>query len=175
VSLRAGLWLSVVLMLVGLVLMFGWSAPRIEAGGLAPFDSRTGGYSYGEAVAFLSALTAEGRAAYLGPQRVADTIFPIGFVGVLALGTVLALRRWSVILAAVAALVPLGYFVFDMLENAAVAGLLRGGVEGLTPEAVARASALTLWKFRFVDVALVLLALAWAARGVAWSRQARGR
>ncbi|GKY88925.1 hypothetical protein [Sinisalibacter aestuarii] len=172
-SLRAAFWLSLALMMAGVALMVLWSAPRIEAGGLRPFDIRTGGYTYDEARAFLAALTPEGLAAYLGPQRLADTIFPIGFLGVLALGIVLGLRRWSVALAVALALVPLGYFVLDMLENAKVAGLLRAGPDGLTPDMVARASAITLWKYRLVNASLAILGLAWAARGVAALRRGR--
>lgn len=167
-------WISVALMLAGVAAIVLWSAPRIEAGGLAPFDTRSGGYGIDDARAFLSALTPAGRAAYLGPQRLADTAFPIGLVGTLALGTVIALRRWSLRLALAAALLPLGYFGFDMLENAAVAGLLRAGPEAITPEAVARASLFTRWKFHFVNAALVVFALAWAAWGVAWLRRRGG-
>jgi hypothetical protein len=175
VNLRRAFWISAALMLAGFAAIVFWSAPRIEAGGLEPFDPRTGGYGHAEAVAFLTALTPEGRAAYLGAQRLADTIFPIGFVGVLALGIVLAYRRWSLPLALAASLVPLAYFVFDMLENAAVAGLLRSAPEAVTPEAVAWASACTVSKFRLVTAALALLALGWGLRGLALLRGRRGR
>ena len=89
-TLARALWLSLALMLAGLALIFLWAAPRIEAGGLAPFDLRTQGYSFAEARAFLTALTPEGRAVYLGPQRVADTIFPVGFAG-----TMMCLVFWG--------------------------------------------------------------------------------
>lgn len=175
-SARATFWLSFALMLAGVAGIVFWAAPRIDAGGLAPFDTRTAGYSYADALAFLEALSPEGRAVYLGPERLADTVFPIGFLGVLALGSYLALRRWSAGLGAVAALVALVYFIFDMLENAAVAGLLKTAPEEVTPEAVARASLFTVWKFHFVNAALVILVLGWSARGIDWMlHKRRGR
>ena len=166
-SLRAAFWVSLALMLGGMAMILFWTGPQIDAGGLEPFDSRTGGYTHAEAVAFLTALTPDGRAVYLGAQRVADTAFPIGFLGVLAIATYAAFRRWSPALAGAAALFPLGYFVFDMLENAAVAGLLAMPPGAVTPEAVARASGYTVWKFRLVDAALGLLVLGWAMRALA--------
>ncbi len=166
-NLRRALWISLGLMLVGMAAIVFWTAPRIEAGGLAPFDTRSGGYGHAEAVAFLSRLTPEGRVSYLGVQRIADTIFPIGLYGLLSLGTFVALRRWSVPLAAGARLLAHGYFVFDMLENAAVAGVLTAGPQAVMPQAVAWASFCTIWKYRFVDAALVVFALGWGARGVA--------
>lgn len=172
-NLRRAFWISAALMLAGIAAILLWSAPRIEAGGLEPFDTRTGGYTHADAVAFLAALTDTGRAAYLGPQRLADTVFPIGLLGVLAFGILIAFRRWSMPLAAVAALVPLGFFAFDMLENAAVAGLLRSGAEAITPGEVARADFYTRWKFHFVNASLGLLALGWAARGIGWMRRRR--
>lgn len=165
---RAAFWLSFALMLGGMAAMLFVSAPRIDAGGLAPFDTRATGYSYDEAVAFVRALSADGHSAYLGPQRIADTVFPIGFLGVLAFGAFFALHRWSLALALLAMLPPLGYFAFDMLENAAVAGLLRAGPDAITPGMVARASFCTIWKYRLVDAALVVLALGWLARAFAW-------
>lgn len=168
------LWISIALMVTGAAAIFLWSAPRIDAGGLAPFDTRSAGYGYDDAVAFLAALSPEGRAAYLGPQRLADTVFPIGLLGTLALGTLLALRGWSLRLALALTLIPLGYFVFDMLENAAVAGMLRAGAEGIAPEDVAWASLCTRWKFALVNTALLVLGLAWLARGVDRLRRDRG-
>jgi hypothetical protein len=151
-------WLSLALMLTGLALIFFWSVPRIEASGIEPFDVRTGGYSYDEAADFLIALTDAGRAAYLGPQRLADTLFPLGFFGVLASATYLALYVRGRIWAGLTIVVPGVYLVFDLLENAAVAGLLRAGADGITPEMVERASSFTQWKFLFVNAALFLLA-----------------
>lgn len=160
------LWLSLALMLAGLAIILLWSAPQIAADGLAPFDTRTQGYDLKEARAFLTALTPDGRAAYLGPERLGDTLFPIGLTGTMMGLTFWGLKRLWRPLAWAALLVPLAYFVADMAENAAVAGLLRTEPADLTAEAVARASAFTVWKFRLVDAALVVTALALAARAL---------
>lgn len=63
-------------------------------------------------------------------------------------------------------LVPLGYFVLDMLENAAVAGMLRAGPDGVTDAQAARANGFTVWKFRFVNLALGLVIVAGLWRGL---------
>jgi len=140
--------------------------PQVVAGsgGIDPFDPRQQGYDFDEAVAYLSALTDPARAAYLGPQRIADTLYPVGFTGAVMLGTYLALRVWTRVGAAVAGLVALIYLVFDMRENAAVAGLLRTDLELVTPEQVAHASSMTVLKFQFVNAALIILAVAIVAR-----------
>ena len=165
-TLARAFWLSLGLMLAGVALIFLWSAPRIEAGGLAPFDLRTRGYSFDEARAFLTALTPEGRAVYLGPQRFADTVFPIGFTGTMVCLVFWALKGLSRPTAWAALALPLAYFAADMAENAAVAGLLRTDPSDLSPEAVARASTITIWKSRLVDVAVATTAMALAARAV---------
>lgn len=166
-SLRRALWISIVVMLAGAAAMVLGTAPRIEAGGFALFDTRTDGYGYDEALAVLTALTPQGRAVYLTAQRVADTVFPIGFLGVLALGNYLTWRRWSRGLALLLTVPPLIYFVFDMLENAAVAGMLRTMPEAVTRDAVVWASFCTVWKFHFVNAALATLLAGLAARAVA--------
>lgn len=67
--------------------LVGWFGPQVQAaaGGLTPFDLRVTGYGLNEAQAFLSALTPEGRAIYLGPIRVDDMIFPMLFTLTLCL------------------------------------------------------------------------------------------
>lgn len=160
------LWLSLALMLAGLALIFLWSAPRIDAGGLALFDLRTEGYTFAEARAFLTALTPDGRAVYLGPQRVADTMFPVGFAGTMMLLCFWGAKRFSRPVAWAALLLPLAYFAADMAENAAVAGLLRTDPANLMPAAVAHASNLTIWKSRLVDAAIAVTALALVARAI---------
>ena len=54
----------------------GATAVIPEAGGMWPFDLRATGYTPSEATAFLAALSADGRAAYLGPVAMLDTLFP---------------------------------------------------------------------------------------------------
>ena len=46
------------------------------AGGAAPFDISPLGYSYEEARAFLEALGEQGRAYYLRPELLLDTVYP---------------------------------------------------------------------------------------------------
>ena len=161
-------WLSVLVSLVGVFLIVFWSAPMVGDAAGPPLDTRTDGYGFEEVRAYLAALGPEATAAYLGPQRIADTIFPIGFLGVLSLGTFLALRSFSSRVAFALSLVSVGYFALDMLENAAVARLLRAGPDGITEAMVALTSVLTVWKFHFVNTALVILVLGWVVRAGRW-------
>lgn len=165
-------WTSFALMLFGMALIFLGSWPVIEAGagGLAAPETRSGGYSEADLAAYVAALTSEARDAYLGPQRIADTLFPLGLLGTLALGTFLALRRFSAAVAALASLPAFVYFVFDMIENSSFANVLRFGV---TPELAARADHATRMKFVFIDIALAVLALALVLRLVARLRAGR--
>lgn len=161
------------LMLAGLGVLVFWTGPIVEAGGIEMFDTRTGGYDLATAREILRSLDDAARSTYLVGQRIADTVFPIGLLGTLSLGLVLALRRWSLAAALALTLVPAAYFVFDMLENAGVARMILAGPEGITGAQVERVAGFTLWKFRFVNAAFVLFALAWIARLGAWGIAAR--
>ena len=150
-------WFSLLVGLVGYGMIALWAMPRIDAGGLPIPELHPAGYDLEDMRRFLSALTDAGRAAYLGPERLADTLFPIGLAGALGSGICLVFRRRNPGLAAALALLPLAYLVVDMMENAALARLLRGGAQALTPEAVARASALTVWKYRLIGASVIAL------------------
>lgn len=118
-----------------------WLAPQLSAQSQGmPFDLRVRGYGLEEAQAYLAALTAEGRAIYLGPIRVNDTIFPV----LMTLLLLVPLRRWRGV-ALLWGLPAVAYGVLDLAENAAVAGILRA--EAVNEAQVALASALTMGKF----------------------------
>ena len=108
--------------LVGAVLSY-WALPQVQAaaGGLEPFDLRWSGYDLTAARAFLTALSAAGRALYLGPVRLIDTAFPI----LLTLTLCLPLRGrppvWF--------LPALACGLLDLAENMTVARLLQIGPE----------------------------------------------
>ena len=152
--------LPVVTALVYAVLV-GWFGPRVQAaaGGLLPFDLRAAGYGTQAARDFLTALTPAGRALYLGPVRINDTIFPVLFTLTLCLPLRGWLWPWFV--------PALGYGLLDLAENIAVARLLRAGPQ-VAAGPVAVASALTMAKFAVVAVAVVLALWAlwtrWRAR-----------
>ncbi len=161
-------WIGVVTAVIGYSLIMFWAAPQFaDADGL-PFDLRKTGYTLAETQSYLASLNAEETAAYLGPERIADTIYPLGLLLTFGLGVYLAVRRWSPVAGLVLALVALAYFGFDMAENAAVAGLLKAGAEGVTQDQVAQASVLSVWKWRLAYPALGLFVLGWAARLIDW-------
>ena len=155
--------------------MLTWTLPVItaQAGGLAPFDMRPGGYSTEEAQAFAAALTPEGRALYLGAQHWLDLAYPLllglALFSGIALLTPAALGRlkWLLPLTAVPAT------LFDWRENALVSRMLRQDGP-LDPGLVAAASRATALKSAFSAVAmtlLLILLLIWL-----WRRwQARNR
>ncbi|MBV7378553.1 hypothetical protein [Maritimibacter dapengensis] len=162
-------WMSVIFLVAGLAAILIWTGPIVEEGGTEIFDTRTSGYDLATARAILESLTDRAREMYLGPQRVADTAFPVGLLGTLAFGTIIAARRWSVKIGYALAVFPIAYFAFDMLENAGVATMIRMGADGITEMLVDRVSGFTIWKFRFVNAALVIFLLIWTLRGIAWA------
>lgn len=161
-------WMSVVFLVVGLGMILLWTGPIIEEGGVEIFDTRTQGYDLATARMILDSLTDRARDVYLGAQRVADTAFPVGLLGTLAFGMIIAARRWSMALGVALALLPFGYFVFDMLENAGVATMIRMGSGEISEPQVQRVSGFTVWKFRLVNASIVVFLILWIARGIAW-------
>lgn len=122
-----------------------------EAGGLMPFDARLTGYTPAEARAFLGALTAEGRGAYLGPVRGLDTVFPIALAALLAWPLLARTRgAWRAL-----ALLPLAYLAADLVENARVAALLLA--EAPSPAAIGAASRATVTKYAFLFLGTIAL------------------
>ena len=135
-----------------------WSAPRIEAiaGGLRLLDMRFTGYSYAEVEAFVKAMGQEGTALYFRWQLWLDTIFP-PLLGAL----IYFVFRWLYpsLPALLIGVIALAYVASDLLENLAVAALLRAGTSGLTPEMAATANQWTQIKWGLALIGLVMLLL----------------
>lgn len=108
-------------------------------------DRRVLGYGMADVQGYLAGMTDEGRLR-LGQLRLLDT----GFPPLLAVAMLGLMRRFQGLRRGLW-LFPLIYCGLDWAENAAVAGLIAG--QGLTAEAVARASVLTQAKYRVLAVA----------------------
>ena len=131
----------------------GATAVIPEAGGMWPFDLRATGYTPSEATAFLAALSADGRAAYLGPVAMLDTLFPP------LLGLLLAslIWRWGRPLLAP---VPFLYVAVDLWENAVVGRILASNDATLAGSA----SNLTQAKYALLAMSLALVWMSWRER-----------
>jgi hypothetical protein len=129
-----------------------------QANGLAPFDLRRSGYSSFEAKQFLDALSPEGAAFYLKVWWPLDTVFLLS----LAIFAGLSIRSlyaggagmWG----SAAKILPVGYVIFDFLENRKVAQMIRDGADALKEATVLSASLMTVMKFVvfYIIVALLL-------------------
>lgn len=130
-----------------------WSALAIgaEANWLPIFDVRATGYSPEAARDFLSVLSEQGRARYLGPMRALDTVFPALLAVTLVLGVWRFFGRSVAIAFSVVAVLAA---ILDYRENAAIADMLRLEPEAVTNEIVRTASALTMSKWACYLVAL---------------------
>ncbi len=130
--------------------------PQLWAGGLAPFDLRLAGYDAEAAGDYLAGLSALGKAAYQGPVRLLDTLFPMLLSAVLLLP--LGARAWRGLTAGTRlalGLPALGYGLLDLAENTAIARLLRAELP-VDSGAVRVASLLTQTKFALLALAVVL-------------------
>lgn len=156
---RRALWLSGGATVVAYAALIGAAQVLLvpETGGLLPFDLRIGGYDAAQAQMFLDGISAAGRAAYLGPVRMLDTVFPVVFGAFLIL---LCRAVWPRVGWLGAVVLPVLYVVFDLWENARVGAMIAQNDAALA----AGASALTQAKF------LVLAMLA-VAIGAAWLKQ----
>ncbi len=135
--LRVLVVLTAVWYLGTLVASFVYLRPE---GAFPPLDSRLLGYRPEAVEAWLMGLTERGRDLLLGPFRWADALFAILLGATLSLAAFATRRRWLAGLALV-------YVVLALAENAAIAAILRAGVEGLDPAMVGRASGLTVGKW----------------------------
>ena len=156
-------WFILAAMLAAWLTMNLWSVPRIEemAGGLRLLDMRFTGYSHAEAQDFVAAIGDQGAALYLGAQFWLDMIFPP------LLGAVLFLAyRWLFpgLPGLIIGTVSLTYVVVDLLENLAVAAMLRAGADGVTPQMAATADQWTTTKWSLALVGLVMLIIGVALR-----------
>jgi hypothetical protein len=157
---RSLFWLIAAATVAVFLVMVLWSFPKIStgAGGLTPFDLLPTGYSEGEARAFLTALTEEGRAFYLAVQHRLDIAYP----ALLALTLVLAFRHLvppGAVRGALMLFAVLG-MGFDYAENWRIAGLLEVPPAEVTREAILRASTSTQLKSLFNTLAQVGLVAA---------------
>ena len=126
------------------------------------FDSRFTGYEAGPAREYLTwiAQSPDALAAYLGPFRQLDTLFPIlltvALCGALWLHTDGShpVRRLLLIGA------PGAYLLMDMMENARVAEMLQTGVE-VADQVIGQASTFTVMKWTLLIVSLLVVTNEW--------------
>ena len=133
-----------------------WTVPQIEAtaGGLRVLDMRFTGYSHKEVQEFVAAIGDEGTALYLGAQYWLDMVFPP------LLGAVIFFFfRWlfPALPGLIIGVISLTYVAADILENLAIAAILRAGINGLTPEMTATANQWTTIKWGVAIIGLVML------------------
>jgi hypothetical protein len=154
--------------LYGIMLL--WSLPHLSAlaGGMKMFDLRPSGYDFETANQIIAALGEQGRSFYLTVQHGLDTAFPALEAAAFAL---YFFRLFSIRIASVLAALAFVGAVFDELENAAVAVMLRAEV--MTPQMVADASQWTVLKSATVMLLLVILLAGFAY--CRWQGRAQAR
>lgn len=138
-------WLIFAVTMAIYLTMVLWSIPYIvsHAMGLMPFDLRFTGYDYEEAALFHEALSDEGRRFYLTVQHSLDGAYP-GLMAVTLVMSFRALYQGATLYVASGFAVLAA--VFDYLENASVAVMLKTLLIDLSKQMVARADLWTLLK-----------------------------
>ncbi len=167
---RGWFWALFAVTLAVYAAMLLWTLPLIsrEAGGLRPFDLRPWGYSGEAAQAFLDALSAAGRATYLGTQAALDLVFPPLMAATAALAFSLILPRRPAWLWAALIALPLVAMGFDWLENWRVRGLLLAEAPPDNAQVAAASRATVLksaaYSLEYLALLAALAAAAWRKR-----------
>jgi hypothetical protein len=130
-----------VLLFVGLAI---FTTFWLTSAGLGPFDGQALGYGFNAAQSYLDDLTPDQRSLYLGPYRIADTIFPAVLTATLVLW--FCTKTTGLFRAGCVAFTG-AFLVADYVENMLVSRLIMLGADGITSEGVAFASALTQVKW----------------------------
>ncbi|MBV7408636.1 hypothetical protein [Maritimibacter sp. DP1N21-5] len=141
-------------------LLVGWVGPWLTelAGGLAVLDTRPTGYGLVEVQALLEAAQPGFVDAYVHVATTWDRAVPVLAGAMFTLGLWTGGGIWRVL-----AVLGLAYAVSDLTENMLVARLMQGMPEEITPEAVARASAVSVTKWVLVGACFVALVARFAA------------
>jgi hypothetical protein len=163
-------WIIVIATAIVYAMMMLVTIPHLTAlnGGRAIFDMRPAGYSFSEAMDLLSALGGEGRQYYLNVQQRLDTLFPLLDAATAAIGlTTFIPGKSNPVRGAAIILLAAPCALLDWGENWAVARLLTGYPDAVTPTAVSLASGLSIAKSIWVTVAYSTLLIAL----VLWMRQ----
>lgn len=136
----------------------------VETAGLPIFDTRVGGYDPGEAVRLLTALGSDGRRYYLAAHLPADTALALVEAAAIVL-IILRVTRpgarfavpvppaWRMALLAA----PVLTLIFDLGENALVAGMLLDAAPSATQVALAATLTQAKWVLASVSIALALV------------------
>lgn len=150
-------------MLVYILMVFGSLADIERITGVRAFDMRPTGYSYADALAFISALGEEGRRVYLTMQIPLDTVYP----ALLAISSASSLywlsqsfgstARWYRAVAAVAYLAAIA----DYAENGLIVWMLSADL-GVSEALVAAASLASVSKSIFSTIVFTTLLIALA-------------
>lgn len=123
--------------------MAAFVAGRLGPQGATPLpDASLTGHSVDSLTAWAAGMTEAGRALFLGPYRLMDTVFPLLLA--LTLAVTGGRRRWW--LGALAG----AYALLDLAENASIAAILRAAPALPDADQVARASLLTIAKWAAV-------------------------
>lgn len=158
-SLIVFFWASFIACGIVYAIMLSWTLPSISAAanGLPPFDLRPFGYGVDEAVAFLGALTDEGRKLYLNVQHPLDIAYPLLLALVIGLGLVSLTKTKSNIWNWTMACAGIPGMLFDYRENALVREMLLADPKAVDPDLVSASSFATLLKSVFTTIALCIL------------------
>lgn len=124
------------------------------ADGLQPFDARFFGYTAEEGRRYLAALNDEARQVYLNDIRLLDTVFPISLTALLGW----LIFRHTVGAWRALAVLPLGFLLVDLLENARVAELLTS--DNVTDQMILAASQATVVKYGALMLSVIALGAA---------------
>lgn len=142
-ALAAAIWGAMVVLSLPVLLR--------EAGGLVPLDFRPFGYSMSDVQTYLSVISEDGVAAYLGLHHQLDLVLPL----VVAAMFVVGFRRWLGPVAGMGmSVVAIAGAIAAYSENAVIASLLS---DPATPEQVVLASALTIFKSAVTVLCLAVL------------------
>lgn len=167
-------WAVVAAAVTNYLIMVLWSLPLVSemAGGKVPFDMRPSGYSFDDALLFLSAIDDTGRDFYLDTQHLLDLFYPTLFAITVAIPLVRFVpRHWGLILAAIA----IAAGVFDYLENGAVVVLLKTEPDLVTESMVSTASNWTLAKSISTTIASVALLIILFIKVIEWMKTRKAK
>ncbi|MEP3348029.1 MAG: hypothetical protein ABJN34_03455 [Litoreibacter sp.] len=127
------------------------------AGGIAGFDMQPFGMSGEQGIAYLAAMTEEGRDYYLNWLKPVDTAF-IAALSALLLLLAIRIKGWS---GGITGLSALAYASFDLVENLLVSSLITHGTKSDTADFVETIAMFTTAKFLSLGVVGVALIIGW--------------